>query len=93
MVVFTVATTTAFARLKEDEEEEYEHDEDEEEEKKQHDRLINSAMMFWCWFSDEFEKWRKKPTTHSFPQQQRERGRESAGKKRQSGGAIGGRND
>ena len=47
MVVLTVATTTAFARLKEDEEEEYEHDEDEEEEKKQHDRLINSAMMFW----------------------------------------------
>jgi len=46
MVVFTVATTTDFARLKEDEEEEYEHDEDEEEEKKQHDRLINSAMMF-----------------------------------------------
>ena len=40
-----MATTTAFARLK-DEEEEYEHDEDEEEEKKQHDRLINSAMMF-----------------------------------------------
>jgi len=40
-----VATTTAFARLK-DEEEEYEHDEEEEEEKKQHDRLINSAMMF-----------------------------------------------
>ena len=46
MVVFTVATnTTAFTRLK-DEEEEYEHDEEEEEEKKQHDRLINSAMMF-----------------------------------------------
>ena len=44
-MVFTVAMTTAFARLK-DEEEEYEHDEDEEEEKKQHDRLINSAMMF-----------------------------------------------
>ena len=44
-MVFTVATTTAFARLK-DEEKEYEHDEEEEEEKKQHDRLINSAMMF-----------------------------------------------
>ena len=64
MVVFTVATTTAFARLK-DEEEEYEHDEEEEEEeKKQHDRLINSAMMFWRWVSDEIEKWRKKPTTN-----------------------------
>ncbi len=46
MVVFTVATTTDFARLKDDEEE-HEHDDDfEDEEKKQHDRLINSAMMF-----------------------------------------------
>lgn len=45
-VVFTVATTTDFARLKDDEEE-HEHDDDfEDEEKKQHDRLINSAMMF-----------------------------------------------
>jgi len=44
--VFTVATTTDFARLKDDEEE-HEHDDDfEDEEKKQHDRLINSAMMF-----------------------------------------------
>ena len=53
-----MATTTAFARLKEDEEEEYEHDEDEEEEKNQHDRLINSAMMFFLMrrFSDEIEK-------------------------------------
>jgi len=41
-----VATTTDFARLKDDEEE-HEHDDDfEDEEKKQHDRLINSAMMF-----------------------------------------------
>ena len=45
-MVFTVATTTDFARLKDDEEE-HEHDDDfEDEEKKQHDRLINSAMMF-----------------------------------------------
>ncbi len=41
-----MATTTDFARLKDDEEE-HEHDDDfEDEEKKQHDRLINSAMMF-----------------------------------------------